>query len=84
MVFTEPPEKCPGDGLKTFRCYHLIADNIYKLLSSGHYQNSCNNSTNNNNSLVIPGMTESINKGKFEFHHGFMQKKSRFCICQGR
>ena len=49
MVFTEQPEKCPGDGLKTFRCYHLIADNIYKLLSSGHYQNSCNNFTNNNN-----------------------------------
>ena len=28
MVFTEPSEKCPGDGLKAFRCYHLIADNI--------------------------------------------------------
>jgi hypothetical protein len=23
-------------------------------------------------------------QGKFEFHHGFMQKNSRFCICHGR
>jgi hypothetical protein len=62
MVFTEQPEKCPGDGLKTFRCYHLIADNIYKLLSSGHYQNSCNNFTNNNNSLIIPGIEKDLNR----------------------
>ena len=60
MVFTEPSEKCPGDGLKTFRCYHLVADNIYNLLSSGHYQKSCNNITNNN-SLVVPGLEKDLN-----------------------
>ena len=62
MVFTELSEKCPpGDGLKTFRCYHLIADNIYNLLSSGHYQKSCNNITNNN-SLLVPGFETDLNR----------------------
>ena len=62
MVFTELSEKCPpADGLKTFRCYHLIADNIYNLLSSGHYQKSCNNITNNN-SLLVPGFEKDLNR----------------------
>ena len=64
MVFTEPSEKGSGDGLKGFRCYHLIADNIYKLLSSGHYQNSCNNIVNNSNSMVIPNQEK---KFKWEY-----------------
>ena len=62
MVSTEPSEKCPGDGLKAFRCYHLIADNIYRLLSSGHYQNSCNNIINNSNSMVIPSQEKDLNR----------------------
>merc|ERR1712074_363355 len=54
MIFTEPSEKCSGDGLRGFRCYHLIPDNIYKLFSIGHYQNSCNNNiVNNSNSVVV-------------------------------
>jgi hypothetical protein len=38
-----------------------IADNIYNLLSSGHYQKSCNNITNNN-SLLVPGFEKDLNR----------------------
>ena len=53
MVFTPESSECGGNPLKPFRCYHLIADNIFKLLNSNQ---ACNNSNKNNNSIQINGL----------------------------
>ena len=59
MVFTEQSPNCGGDPLKPFRCYHLIADNVFKLLNSNHLQNTCNNNNINKNSFEINGIDKN-------------------------
>ena len=56
MVFTPESSECGGNPLKPFRCYHLIADNIFKLLNSNQ---ACNNSNKNNNSIQINGLEKN-------------------------
>ena len=58
MVFTEQSSKCGGDSLKPFRCYHLIADNVFKLLNSSQ---TCNNINKNTNSVEINGLEKNVN-----------------------
>ena len=53
MVFTEQSSECGGNPLKPFRCSHLIADNIFKLLNSSQ---TCNNTNKNTNSIGINGL----------------------------
>ena len=57
MVFTPDSPECGGKSLKTFRCYHLIADNIFKLINSNQ---TCNNSNKNNNSIQINGLEKNV------------------------
>ena len=57
MVFTEQSSKCGGDPLKPFRCYHLIADNVFKLLNSSQ---TCNNINKNTNSVEINGLEKNV------------------------
>jgi hypothetical protein len=57
MVFTEQTSKCGGDPLKPFRCYHLIADNVFKLLNSSQ---TCNNVNKNTNSVEINGLEKNV------------------------
>lgn len=59
MVFTEQTSNCGGDPLKPFRCYHLIADNVFKLLNSNHLQDTCNNNNINKNSFEINTMEKN-------------------------
>ena len=58
MVFTEQSSKCGGDPLKPFRCYHLIADNVFRLLN---FSRTCNNINNNTNSVEINGLEKNVN-----------------------
>ena len=60
MVFTDQSSNCGGDPLKPFRCYHLIADNVFKLLNSNQTQNTCNNNNINKNSFEINGIDKNV------------------------
>ena len=62
MVFTEEKSSCGGDPLKPFRCYHLIADNVFKLLNSNQTQITCGANNINKNSFEISGV-EKIDDG---------------------
>ena len=61
MAFTENSLKCSSDNFKRFTCYHIISDNIFKLLTSKQNQNDENINTNKS-SIVISGLEPPSNR----------------------
>ena len=55
MAFTENSVKCSNDNSKRFTCYHLISDNIFKLLTNTQNHNDKNVNTNQS-SVIISGL----------------------------
>jgi hypothetical protein len=61
MAFTENSLKCSNVDFKRFTCYHIISDNIFKLLTSTQNQNDKNINTNKS-STVISGLEPTPNR----------------------